>query len=424
MKFYQVKDLKITLDKEGAREFSKVSYPLRYGRFAEIKSPEHVFHFNLNGEIKFIAGLGRDWPDPSEWLKRTVTNDWIYYSTGGYSGVFDSFGEYYLPCPSYPTNSINMNDPFNVASVKKALVSWEDLHKRIIKSYTHSLPDELKDFLEYIINKSPENLDSKSRELHEIIGDRITVLPPDTRHVDYDVIPIIIADGCLYRCDFCRVKSKKIFSMRSRENIKTQIKKLKGFYGHDVSNYNAIFLGQHDALNSNPEIIENAAITAYREFGLDHSNIMGPSLFLFGSVDSLLNAEDELFGMLENLPYSTYINIGIESCHQETLKIIGKGITTESVEKAFEKILKVNRNYNKIEITSNFIFGENLPKEHIPSFFHLMDKMMKHYYPKGAIYFSPVINGNRDEKRGIKREFYKIKTESRLPVYLYLIQRL
>ena len=94
METYQIGDLNITLNKHGSDRYTKASYPIRYGRFSEIKTSDHTFQFNLNGEIKFIQGLGKNWPDPSERLKRTVGNDWVYYSTGGYSGVYDSFGEY------------------------------------------------------------------------------------------------------------------------------------------------------------------------------------------------------------------------------------------------------------------------------------------------------------------------------------------
>jgi hypothetical protein len=54
MESYQFDDLIITLDKEGSREFSKVSFPIRYGRFSEIKTPDFIFQFNPNGEIKYI----------------------------------------------------------------------------------------------------------------------------------------------------------------------------------------------------------------------------------------------------------------------------------------------------------------------------------------------------------------------------------
>ncbi|MBW2310040.1 MAG: hypothetical protein JRF35_03065 [Deltaproteobacteria bacterium] len=58
----------ITIDKEGSREYAKVSYPIRYGCFSEIKSPEYVIQYNLNGEIKFIQGRTQSWPHPAEWL--------------------------------------------------------------------------------------------------------------------------------------------------------------------------------------------------------------------------------------------------------------------------------------------------------------------------------------------------------------------
>jgi hypothetical protein len=77
MESYQFDNLSIILNKEGSREFSKVSYPIRYGRFAEVKTPDYIFQFNLNGEIKHIQGRGQSWPHPAEWLKRTVANDWI-----------------------------------------------------------------------------------------------------------------------------------------------------------------------------------------------------------------------------------------------------------------------------------------------------------------------------------------------------------
>ena len=98
MESFQFDNLSIILSKQGSREFSKVSYPIRYGRFAEIKTPDYIFQFNLNGEVKYIQGRRESWPHPAEWLKRTVANDWAYYSAGTYSEVYDYFGEYYLPC--------------------------------------------------------------------------------------------------------------------------------------------------------------------------------------------------------------------------------------------------------------------------------------------------------------------------------------
>ena len=424
MDTYPIGDLIITLNKQGSCEYTKASYPIRYGQFSEIKTPDYIFQFNLNGEIKFIQGLGENWPDPLEWLKRTAGNDWIYYSTGGYSGVYDSYGEYYLPCPSYPSNPITVRDPFEDDAVTSAIMSWHQLQAEIETLSSDSIPKKIRTFLILASQNNPEILTQKAQIFHDLIGERVTVLPPDTRHVDYEVIPLNVADGCLYKCGFCRVKSRKSFKPRTKEDILNQIMKLKEFYGQDIRNYNAVFLGQHDTLNCDTQLIEFAASTAYKAFEFDRSNMKGAYLFLFGSVDSILSSKDDLFESLEHLPFSTYINIGLESADSATLVAIKKSITANRVDEAFVRMLEINRKYEKIEISANFIFGENLPPNHLRSFIELTEKRLKHPYGKGTIYFSPLVDGGMEENRGLVRKFYRVKTMSPLATYIYLIQRL
>jgi hypothetical protein len=417
--------LHITVDKEGAHAYSKVSYPLRYGRFAEICTFDHVFQFNLNGELKFINGRGKDWPDRSEWLKKTITDDWVYYSTGGYDGVYDLFGEYYVPCLSYQSNNFNSWDPFADNAVISAINAWERLHKKLTELDPGPFPKRVKEFLDLVILNSPGELHRRSGRVYEIIGDTVTVLPPDARHVDYDVIPVIIADGCLHKCGFCRVKSHFNFKERSRENIRTQVKYLKKFFGKDISNYNSVFLGQHDALNSSADLVEFAARYAFEALSLSASNLDGPCLFLFASVDSIIKSDYSVFERLDKLPFRTYVNVGLESADQDTLDRLCKGITKEAVENAFAKIVEINRRYERIEITSNFVLGDNLPDGHIGSFRGLIEKNFDHPFHKGSIYFSPLINTeNTGWKRSIKREFFKLKVGIPVPSFLYLIQRL
>jgi len=424
MDTYQIGNLSITLNKQGSNEYTKVSYPIRYGQFSEIKTPDYVFQFNLNGEIKFIQGWGGNWPDPLEWLKRTAGNDWVYYSTGGYSGVYDSYGEYYLPCPSYPSNPITVRDPFKDNYIKSAIRTWHKLQTEIKTLISDSIPKKFRSFLILVSQNKPKILAQKARRFHALIGERVTVLPPDTRHVDYEVIPLNVADGCLYKCGFCRIKSHRNFTPRTKEDILYQINSLKELYGQDIRNYNAVFLGQHDALNCDTELIEFAADNAYNAFGFDRSNMKGASLFFFGSVDSILNSKDNLFESLEHLPFSTYINIGLESADPATLVAIKKSISAKVVDEAFVRILDINRRYEKIEVSANFVFGDNLPPGHMNSFIELMEKRLEHPYGKGSIYFSPLIDGCMEENRGLVRKFYRIKTLSPLATYIYLIQRL
>jgi hypothetical protein len=427
MESYQLDNLIITLDKEGSREFYKVSFPVRYGRFSEIKTPDHIFQFNRNREIKFIQGIGQNWPHPAEWLKRTVGNDWIYYSSGDYKDINDYFGEYYFPCLSYPSNSIIGNNPFSENAVHSVLKSWQWLQAKIKKRIPDVYPKSLKDFLTGVIKNDEKTLRLKSDQLHHLIGGPVTVLPPDTRHVDYEVIPIIVADGCLYNCGFCRVKTGEDFAPRTSKDIIGQIKNLRRFYGKDLPNYNAIFLGQHDALSAGRELLELAARQAYEIFEFERSYLKGASLFLFGSVDSMIHAEERLFESFNALPFSTYINIGLESNDSSTLEALKKPVSVEKVRAAFHRILDINRRYEKIEVTANFVFGRDLPPGHLPSLLELARYKLNSSYNKGAIYLSPLMEEglrDREGKRELLRRFLKLKAQSRLPTFIYLIQRL
>ena len=131
METYTIEDLTVTLEKEGADRYIKISYPIRYGVFSEIKTPNFTFQFNLNGEIKTIQGRGEGWLDAAEWLKRTVGNDWAYFSAGGYTGAHDFTGEYYVPCLSYDTNAVLFSDRFNSPDVANAFKAWHQLRERL-----------------------------------------------------------------------------------------------------------------------------------------------------------------------------------------------------------------------------------------------------------------------------------------------------
>ena len=427
MESYHFQNFTVTLDQAGSREFTKASYPIRYGRFAEIRTGEHLLQFNLNGEIKYLQGLGQDWPHPAEWLKRTPGDDWVYYSSGDYQRVFDLFGEYYFPCLSYQSNALMPEDPFTTHSVRSAIRSWERLPAKLKDLVPTASPKRLKEFLSQVIRNDAEALQRRAQQLHHLIGGPVSVLPPDTRHVDYEVIPVVVADGCLYQCGFCRVKSGHDFSPRSWKEIVRQMKNLRRFYGRDLNNYNAIFLGQHDALQVGRELLEAVGTEAYSLFELDRSYLRGAYLFLFGSVSSMMNAKEDVFQVLNRLPYSTCINIGLESVDPATLAVLKKPLSVEAVRDTFARIVEVNRKYEKLEVTANFVVGEDLPSGHLPSLFELTGHSSEQRSPKGCIYLSPLVEEkkpDRETRRKVLKIFQDLKTRTRFPVYLYLIQRM
>ncbi len=419
---FPIEDYIITPEKKGADAYTKISYPLRFGVFTEIRNKLYTYQFNLNGEIKTIQGRGQALLDAAEWLKRTVGNDWVYFSAGGYTGAYDFTGEYYVPCLPYDSNTVYGNGRFESPEVINAFAAWDQLQQRLVSLDIKSLPSEAAACIRRIIEKTPDVLNQRAEHFHRIIGGRVTVLPPDTRHVEYDVIPITIADGCLYHCGFCRVKSKTAYKVRSQDDIMTQIEQLKEFYDRDIINYNSVFLGQHDALHAGGDVIEWTARRSFEILKLGQAYMKEPRLFLFGSVDSLMKANDALFTSINRLPYQTYINIGLESADAQTLSVLKKPLTPEKVVNAFNKLMAVNHQYRNIEITANFVYGADLPDTHLPSILALTRHQLNRSYSKGTIYISPLENSGT--KQELLSKFIEFKKLCRLPVYIYLIQRL
>ena len=291
MDYGPTRNFLITAEKQGPAKIAKGSFPLRYGKYSEIKTSEYEFVFNLNGEIKFIRGLGTDWPHPAEQIKRTDGNDWVYYTvgdSGGDKGVKSWFGEYYLPCLPYPSNAVWEVGYFSNPRIMNAFAAWSQLYGDLYmtmaqESRYHAKAREL---IESVLANHDGILRERSQTLNEILGGRFSVLPPDARHVDYEIVPLNIADGCLYHCGFCCVKTDRPFRARTREEVVGQIRRLKDFYGRNLENYNGLFLGNHDALAAGKEAVIFAASEACRGLGFDERPAQPPFLFLFGSVHS------------------------------------------------------------------------------------------------------------------------------------------
>jgi hypothetical protein len=121
------------------------------------------------------------------------------------------------------------------------------------------------------------------------------------------------------------------------------------------------------------------------------------------------------------------MNIGLESADPATLATLRKPLSAEKVGEAFLRMGEINRRYEKIEITANFVFGNDLPLTHFDSLFDLVARRWAPSRNKGAFYLSPLMGGGmreRERRKELLRKFNQLKMESHLPTFLYLIQRL
>ncbi|MBW1649351.1 MAG: radical SAM protein [Deltaproteobacteria bacterium] len=421
MESSKTKGLKITVNKQGSPYYLKVSYPLRFGKFTEIETEDYIFCFDLNNRIKFIQGKKET---IGEQFKLNCAADWIYYCVAGYKGVYSFLGEYYLPCFGYAKNPLFDIYSYNTKLFKNIFNAFLKLVQRLEYIIKSDPLNEINQILKAIITVNhSEAIKKRVEEFYKITSGVVTVLPPDCRHVDYEVIPLNITYGCLYNCGFCSVKKGIKFKTRSITDILYDIKRFKTFYSADIANYNSLFLGEHDALNAESKIIIDAAKTAYNKLGFQYSYMKNPMLFLFGSVDSLINAKKELFEALNSLPFYTYINIGMESADNTTFRLLKKPLVSKKIKEAFDNMLLINQKYMNIEITANFVMGDMLSDEHYQSIITLSKSAGKSFYGKGAFYISPL------EKSGapssyVQKKFLWLKNSCAMPTYIYIIQRL
>jgi hypothetical protein len=170
MNSYHLSDFEIETEKKGSDRYIKISYPLRYGHFNEIRTREHIFRFTLNGEIKTIQGSSGGWLETAEWLKRTPGNDWAYFSAGGYNGAYNYTGEYYVPCLDYQTNTIFGYGKFESMEVRNAFDAWRSLLQKLDGIHTRDLPEPAAILIDRIRRMNVKALEKRGKELHDIIG--------------------------------------------------------------------------------------------------------------------------------------------------------------------------------------------------------------------------------------------------------------
>ncbi|MCG8473486.1 MAG: radical SAM protein [Desulfobacterales bacterium] len=408
-------EVRVHLNRVGSLGYLKASWPVRYGAFHEITTPNYQFQFSPEGVIRFIQGRPGTWHHHADWFKRAPSGEWIYYSSGGYNGAASALGEHYIPIFPYASNGVLGETVFPQKKLDVALKSLFDVVENAV-----SIERENGTFLRRVARKNTFGSLKRLGELfHEKVGGFQSVLPPDCRHVDYDVVPIPLVEGCLYHCRFCSVKSAKPFRVRPLDEVEQNVFWVKEFLGKDLKNIGGVFLGGHDALAAGPERVVQAA----KRCGslLEARCMKGvPGLFLFSSPDALLKLSWDAWQALSELPFFVQINMGAESLDSKTLAWLGRPTSAETVFAAISRADEVMRRYaGDLSISINMVLGRSLPPRHRSS----LHRFVEGRSPLNApLYLSPL--KDRAERKFCRDELVALKRKSGAPVYLYLLQQL
>ncbi len=393
--------VKILFDRKGQISTGNFSYPARPIRYHRLETKELIMDLSISWRPIFLQ-LNRNWPNPLEWLKITLSGQPVYYSSLGYGDLASLFEQFYVPCL---LNDLETGGFFSHPE-KKAACRAASLMNNLGTTLINS--GLKKSLAKKIIRHQSYWQKFYKYELTRLLQCRINVLPPDTMICDYDVYPIITATGCLYNCGFCKAKDGTEFLLRTPSQIKHQAESLAGLLGQETDTYKGLFIGNQDGLNSPIELIGYAC-----EIG---SKLI-PQLkncFIFGSIESLLAKPDSFFADLEATGLNTYINIGIESVDKSVLNFIKKPVGLHAVRQALEKISRINHTFPRIEISCNILANSEFPSSHWQSLTEYLKNDPD--TAKGPIYLSPF-------QQSINRKFFQlaksIKRQTHRPIRIY-----
>ena len=298
--------------------YESVSHVCFRGLFHEVAEKGIKYVTDLNGALKWVFIEESDAIyEAGSLFRRTIGGRWLIYDGSLYSESFDLTGRHYIPIPmDYQGVHVLKGER---GLLQKALMRWD----RWLDNGNGKLGGQDGEARQFFY--STKGLRNRDIRLRGILKATVPVVPPEAIFWDYDVIPIVLADGCVSNCTFCCVKTGGEFQERSFHQIQESIRGLKRWLGDDLKNFSSLFLGQNDALYADTRLLQDVAIYAHEEFCMDRAYVRPRGLFMFGSPLSLTKKKITDFNMIEKIPFEKiHINVGIESLDAHTLQALGR----------------------------------------------------------------------------------------------------
>lgn len=427
----RVNGLTVEFDRDGDRNFNRGGIIDWLGKPVMIVSDPYTFHFDLEGRLHRIDGFPS--PNTWDWVQRTMANDWIYYDKVWQphrlpepSGIIGDWawainGRTDLPIlkdhdglwREYVQDALAVFDTL-ISSVREILATTPEVRSDSGAPVKAEDVIRLQEFLSKVALNDQRRLQDVADRLTTIRG-RMNVLPPDTIQVDYQALLVKVMDGCVNSCGFCVARGDSAFGIRDKDDIDRQIDATAEVYGADLYNYNSVVFGECDALAS--PLLEHAARRAFEVFRCGDSYHFGSNLFLFATNKTLCEQPDNVFEMLEALPFEKIcVNVGWEAASDGALTALRKQQTAEEVFHGLERAGNINRQHKKVAISGNFILADQLECDSIA------EALRKTQFC-GQLYLSPLHSQCSSEKAMSDLRILS-KAAPDVRVFLYTMQRM
>jgi radical SAM superfamily enzyme YgiQ (UPF0313 family) len=228
----------------------------------------------------------------------------------------------------------------------------------------------------------------------------ISILPPD----QYLSLVLQPAEGCSWnKCTFCSFYQDRRFRIKSPDEFKEHIEKVKEFFGRAIGLRKSIFLGDANALIIPQKLLIELLKILHEEFPISKRN---PNFeFSFDGIYSFLDIfgaekkKPQEYVELKNLQVKR-IYIGLETGDPELFKYLNKpGSPNECVD-VVETIKKAGINVGIIVLA-----GAGGDKFYEPHVKNTIETILKMPLSKGdIIYLSPLVLDEANEYVKLMRE--------------------
>ncbi len=156
---------------------------------------------------------------------------------------------------------------------------------------------------------------------------RVSILPPD----QYKALFVQLAEGCSYnRCAFCDFYQDRSFHVKTSEELKEHVEKLKRFFGERLQDRDQVFLGDGNAL----VVAQDQLVEAL--YMLRHELSELPSNFTFSTFMDTFHVDDKTFEQLQTIRQLGLVNVyvGLETGYNALRRALKKPGSSEEAAEA------------------------------------------------------------------------------------------